>query len=51
LLSLGQNGFSNQEIAMPQIAKLVKEQCVRHKCRSPGNVYTLYRDRLLRLNA
>jgi hypothetical protein len=51
LLSISQNDFSNAEIAMPMISKLVKEQCVKHKCRSPGSAYNLYRDRLLRLNA
>lgn len=47
--AIGQEEFSKSEIAMPQISKLVKEQCKKHNCRSPGNVYNLYRERLMRL--
>jgi hypothetical protein len=47
--AIGEEEFSKPEVAMPQISKLVKEQCKKHNCRSPPNVYNLYRERLMRL--
>jgi hypothetical protein len=50
LFEMGQAEFSDTKTAMPKIAALVRDQCVKHKCRPPGDrTYRLYRERLMRL--
>ena len=39
---LGDDKFRDKKVALPKIAKLVKEEAIKHECTAPRNIYPYY---------
>lgn len=50
LVNNGEEKFQDSKFAMPEIARMVDEQCKKHGCKKPGKrTHLLYRERLMRM--
>jgi hypothetical protein len=50
LVNNGVEKFQDIQFAMPEIARMVDEQCIKHGCKKPGKrTHLLYRERLMRM--